>query len=276
MYEDRPFWVAYEAAMEQFFGDHPLGYRVLGTNDTIEKLQRDQMMAYFKQRYSPNNMVVSMTGKVDFSRCVDQIAEATASWTPAEVHRDYTDNTPQSGQTHLTREAANMHYVVAMANAPSAQDDRRYTAAVLSHVLGDVDGSRMYWKLIDTGLADEAEMSHHSFDQTGVNLFYLSCSPGRAEQAEAVFDDVLKTAGENLTDAEVERAASKMAMDLTLQNERPAGRMMALGGQWLYLNEYLPLEDEIQRVTSIRADDLRELLEAYPFEPRTTVRMSPA
>ena len=276
MYEDRPFWVAYEEVMDRYFGPHPLGHRVLGTNDSITKLTRDQMMGYFNTRYSPNNMVASLAGRVDFDRCVDQIAKATESWTPAEVSRNYRPPQPVISDHHLTRSSTNMRYLVALTDAPSAQDDRRYAAAVLANVLGDSDGSRLYWKLIDPGIADEAELSHHSFDQTGVNLMYLSCSPNQAERAETIFDEVLTGAGDNLTAEEVERATRKMAMDLTLQNERPAGRMMALGAQWLYLNKYLPLADELQRLTAVSVDDLQSLLTAYPLSPRAAVRLSPA
>jgi predicted Zn-dependent peptidase len=221
-------------------------------------------------------MVASLSGRIDFDRCVDQIAKATTSWMPAKVGRDYRPPQPVISDHHLTRAATSMHYLVALSDAPSAQDDRRYAAAVLANVLGDSDGSRLYWKLIDPGIADEAEISHHSFDQTGVNLMYLSCSPNQAERAEAVFDEVLTGAAENLTAEEVERATRKMAMDLTLQNERPAGRMMALGAQWLYLNRYLPLADELTRLGAVSVDDLKSLLEAYPLTPRAAVRLSPA
>lgn len=276
MYEDRPFWVAYEQVMERFYGPHPLGHRVLGTGESITKLTRDQMMGYFNTRYSPNNMVAALSGRIDFDRCVDQIAKATEAWKRAEVSRDYRPSQPVISEHQLTRSSTNMHYLVALAEAPSAQDDRRYAAAVLANVLGDSDGSRLYWKLIDPGIADEAEISHHCFDQTGVNLMYLSCSPNQAQRAEAVFDQVLAGAGENLTAEEVERATRKMAMDLTLQNERPAGRMMALGAQWLYLGKYLPLADELARLEAVSVDDLSDLLEAYPLAPRAAVRLSPA
>jgi predicted Zn-dependent peptidase len=68
MYEDNPFWILYEAAVERHFGHHPLAHRVLGTKETITALPRDAMQAYFDARYSADNTLVSLAGNIDFDR----------------------------------------------------------------------------------------------------------------------------------------------------------------------------------------------------------------
>jgi len=165
---------------------------------------------------------------------------------------------------------------VGLCPGPSNQDDARYAATVLAHVIGDSDGSRMYWKLIDPGLADEAEMSHYGFDRTGSYMFYASCDPSKATRVESIMHEVMDNAAAELETEEVERAVSKIAMDMMLRSERPAGRMMALGGQWLYMGEYMPLEEELRRVRAVGVPELRELLERYPLSPRTVVRLTPS
>lgn len=275
MYEDRPFWVVLEHAMEQYFGDHPLGYRILGTQETVGALTRQQMLDYFEHRYSPDNIVVSLAGKLDFDACVEQIAAACGSWPQTGATRDTTPPPPQARDQRLVKANTNMQYFVGVTPGPSAQDDERYAAAVLAHVLGDSDGSRLYWKLIDPGYADEAELSHHAMDGTGQFLFFASCDPEKAVQVEDLVLETIHGAAEDLTAEELERAASKIAMDMTLQNERPPGRMMNLGSQWLYLHNYIPLEQELERVQAVTADELRRLIERYPFAPQTLIRMSP-
>ncbi len=275
MYEDRPFWVVYEQAMEDYFQNHTLGHRILGTNHSITDLHRNHMRDYFNERYSPDNIVVSLAGKLDFNQCVDQIAKACGSWERTEVARDYAPPTPHATEQLLTRESVNMHYIIGICPGPSAQSDDRYPAAVLSTILGDSEGSRLYWKLIDPGLADEAELSHQPFDQVGVYMYYASCDPQNAERVEETLDHVFDTAGDDLSSDEVERAVSKMAMSMTLSGEKPLGRMMALGGQWLYLNRYMPLEDELRRVQSVSAGKIEALLTTFNFHPRTVVRMTP-
>src|SRR3954451_1074543 len=67
MYLDDPGHRLYEKLMEVHFGNHPLSLSVLGSAETITKLQRDQMANYFKQRYGPGNMVLLVTGQGDFA-----------------------------------------------------------------------------------------------------------------------------------------------------------------------------------------------------------------
>lgn len=275
MYADRPFWVVMEQAIEDYFGEHPLAYRILGTEETIRSMSAEQMREYFAAHYSPDNIVVSLAGRVDFDAAVKQLAEGCGRWERREVRRDLTVPTPHPGQQTLRKGAAKMHYYFGLTPAPSAQDEQRYAAAVLAHVLGDAEGSRLYWRLIDPGLADEAELSHHGFDHAGTFVFFASCDPARADEVETIVHEVLDGAADELTEEEVERAASKMAMEMTLGSERPPGRMMALGGQWLYLGRRVSLEEELERVRSVTPDDLRRLLAAYSLQPRTAVRLTP-
>ena len=275
MYADRPFWQVYEQALERFYGDHPLSFRVLGTQESITALTRDQMYDYFVRRYGPDNMVVSLAGRIDFDAVVRQLAGACGTWAATGAERDHRVVIPQARDSSMARKETNMHYLLGIAPGPSAQEEDRYAAAVLGQVLGDTDNSRLYWELIEPGLAEELDFSHHPHDQTGTYMWYASCRPENAHEVERRLLRVLDAASEGFHEREVQRAVSKIAMDLTLQNERPAGRMMALGGQWLYLGEYLPLAEILRRVQAVTPDALKALAQKYPFQPRTLVRMSP-
>src|SRR3954454_11756911 len=70
MYLDDPGHRLYEKLMELHFGNHPLSMSVLGSADSIKKLERDQMAEYFVRRYGPGNMVLSVTGRMDFDEVV--------------------------------------------------------------------------------------------------------------------------------------------------------------------------------------------------------------
>src|SRR5207244_2816391 len=62
MYLDDPGHRLYEDLMESHFGPHPLSMSVLGTADSITKLEQPQMAEYFKRRYGPGNMVFVASG----------------------------------------------------------------------------------------------------------------------------------------------------------------------------------------------------------------------
>ncbi|HEY1628265.1 MAG TPA: pitrilysin family protein, partial [Tepidisphaeraceae bacterium] len=70
MYLDDPGHRLYEKLMDAHFANHPLAMSVLGSAESIQKLKRDEMAEYFARRYGPGNMVLSVTGKLDFNEIV--------------------------------------------------------------------------------------------------------------------------------------------------------------------------------------------------------------
>ncbi|MEM1109196.1 MAG: pitrilysin family protein [Planctomycetota bacterium] len=283
MYDDRPEWVLQDKLLEDYFrdeqgGDHPLGYRVLGTTDTIKALSADQMREYFEHRYSPDNIVVAAAGKIDFDQLVADVEKLCSAWPATGATRDYAEPRPTERAEQMQDEKLSRHYLGLLCPAPSAQDDRRYAAKVLADVLGDSEGSRLYWAIVDPGLADEADFSFMPQDQTGAYLAYASCDPDRAEQVEATMLQVLNDVVEakDISADEVMRAKNKLATQATLQGERPAGRMQALGAQWAYQGAYTPLDQELAKLMAVTADDVNALLADFPFAPKTLLRLGPS
>jgi len=278
MYDDRPEWRLQDALLEDFFGGHPLGHRVLGTTDTVTALTAEQMRGYFENRYSPDNIVVAAAGKIDFAALTDQVAALCGGWSPTGAGRDAAVPEAAARARAVTDARQSRHYLGLLCPGPSAQDPRRYAARVLADVLGDDEGSRLYWELVDPGLAEEADFSFLPQDGSGAFMGYASCDPDRAQAVEAALLGVLDrvAATPDLRPDELERTVNKLATSATLQGERPAGLMHGLGTQWTYQGAYTPLDEELDRLRAVTVDDVASLLRDFPLAPRTVLRMGPS
>ncbi|HEX7009257.1 MAG TPA: pitrilysin family protein [Phycisphaeraceae bacterium] len=275
MYEDRPQWRLQDALLEDYFQHHPLSYRVLGTAQSIQQLSPEQMRQYFQERYGPENIVVAAAGRLDFDDFVRDVEHAAGHWQPGSASRRYDEPAPAAAQRSLVDPKLNRHHLAVMCPGPSAQDPRRYAARVLADVLGDSEGSRLYWALIDPGLADEADFDYTPYDRTGGYIAYASCDVDRAPEVEAKLLETIDRLGEAIDPDEVERVKNKLATQVTLQGESPGGRMRELGTRWLYLDSYATLEEELEQVMAVTVDDLHQLIQTYPFQPRAIVRLGP-
>jgi len=277
MYDDRPEWRLQDKLLEDYFRGHTLGFRVLGTTDTVKAMTAEQMRSYFQGRYSPDNIVVAAAGKIDFEALVADLEKLCGDWSATGVVREYVEPAPDEKQLSVTDEKLSRHYLGMLCPAPSAQDDRRYAAKVLADILGDSEGSRLYWAIVDPGLADEADFSFMPQDGSGAYMAYASCDPQRAEKVEAalmkVLDDVVRE--KNISEGEVERAVNKLATAAMLQGERPSGRMQGLGSQWTYQGAYTPLEEELGKLMAVTVQDVHTLLAEMPFTPKTVLRLGP-
>ena len=275
MYKDQPFFVVYENALEKYYGDHPMSYRVLGTEETVKALTCEQMKKYFRHRYSADNTVITLSGRLDFDRTVEEIAERCGNWQRTGATRDHRKPEYHPGISTITDERINRAYLLMLAPAPAAADDRRYAAALLTRVLGESEGSRLYWALVETGLAEAAEAHYEPRDGMGDYLVFAACMPERVNEVWGIVEKEISSLIDSLTETDLVRLRNKLLTNVTLQSERPAGRMQRLGRRFMYFDEYASLEDELARINAVSLQDMRDLFREYPFEPRTVVHLLP-
>ena len=176
----------------------------------------------------------------------------------------------------MADEKLNRAYTMGMTPGPSAQDERRFAARVLADVIGDSDGSRFYWALVDNAIADEADFGFYPHDGCGSFYLSLTTDPTRTQKALDIAMAELDKVKLDLNDDEIERAKNKIASSLVLSGEVPLGRMRAIGGQWIYNKEYRSLEQDMATLMSVNRASLQQLLKDYPFDPMTIVSLGPA
>ena len=267
MYEDQPFWVLYEQAMEQYYGSHPLGFRVLGTPETIKNMQRDSMQEYFDHRYSADNTIITMTGNIDFDAMVETITNKCGAWQQTGATREQVAVSRTGGICEVTIPQLRQHYVIMAMPSVTAQDELRYASTALASILGGGDGSRLYWSLVDKGLAEEAGANVDPSDGYGEQLAYAVCTPENAKQVTEILQDELSNITSELTEADLARVVAKATTSAAVGSEIPAGRMQRLGSLLTTTGIYSSLEEELQKLESLVIDDLREAAAAFPWEP---------
>jgi len=275
-YEDQPPFGAHEKCMAAHFGSHPLGRSVLGTTNSVGALSRDQMLAYFRQRYSPRNIAVVATGNVDFDRLVSLTDEYCGSWEPFDAPRGTPRADAHTGFDILQKEMAFQQYVVQIANGPAVEDDDRYAGRMLATILGDDSGSRLFWELIDSGLAETAAMGAYEYQGTGIFMTYLCCTPEDTSANLALIAEIqrdVETGG--VSDEELAQARSKILSHIVLQSERPANRLFAVGSNWVQRGEYRTVREVLDSYEAVTVSDIVTILEKYPLTANTTVAIGP-
>ncbi|MCL2648709.1 MAG: insulinase family protein [Phycisphaerales bacterium] len=276
LYLDRPGHVLFEAVMADHFAGHPMANSVLGTKESILRLGREQMRGYFEKRYGPGNVVLAAAGKVDFEGLVEQAGRFCGHWPRVEAKRVYPAPVLCAKRHDLVDAKLKRHYIAGLCPGPSAQDEARYAAMVLSDVLGDQEGSRLFWALIETGLADEADFSFYPHDHVGSFMVYASCDPERSRQVEGILmEELRRVVKEGLSDEEVQRSKNKIESATVLQGESPLGRMRNLAGRWIYNHEYRSLEEDLAKLESITKKDLMDVARGYGFSPMTIETLGP-
>ena len=276
MYDDQLMHIAYENGMLTHFAGHPLGTSILGTLESVGALTADQMRQYHADHYRAGNITLAIAGNTDWDQIVRLANEFCSHWPSGSHSRPVHEAKPRGGLSLITRESTVQQNVLQLAPAPSAQCSMRYAAELLSMIVGDDGGSRIYWDLVDPGLVEFAELGYGDYDGSGTFMTWLACTPESTEEnlarLHAIFDDVNKN---GVTEVELAQAINKVSSRVVLRGERPMGRLSSLGGNWVYRQEYKSIGDDLAVLESLTLDDLRAVLDAYPLGACTTSSVGP-
>jgi predicted Zn-dependent peptidase len=276
MYADQPPFGMDDKIKELHYGKHPLARSVLGTEESVGGLAVGQMRDYFESRYAPNNMFVAAAGRVDFEALVKHVENRCGQWIAAESTRETTGAKSKSSFHLVTRPSSAQQYLLQLADAPSAEDDRRYAAKLLATMFGDDSGSRLYWELVDSGLTESASVGHYEYQGVGMYFTWVSCN---AEDAADNFNRLVELQNQlerqGFTEDELHQAKSKVKSRVVLGSERPRNRLFNVGGNWLHRREYRSVADDLKSLEIVSLEEVHQTLRAFPLTRQTTVTIGP-
>jgi predicted Zn-dependent peptidase len=275
-YEDQPPFGAHEKCMAAYFQDHPLGHSILGTTESVGQLTREAMSDYFRQRYSPGNIKLVAAGRVDFDALVRDARQWCGDWEAVATERVTAPATPHQEFRVFTKEMATQQYVIQIAAGPSAEDEARHAARILAAIVGDDSGSRLYWELIDTGLAEYAGVGAYEFQNAGILMSYLGCTPeDAAENLQRMTRVYEQLERDGITADELELAKNKICSHLVRQSERPSNRLFSIGNGWVQRRSYQTVKERLAAYQSVDLAAVNEILATYPLTRNTTVAVGP-
>ncbi len=261
MYQDLPSFDVMDRCRTLHFAGHPCGNSVLGSVESIDSLTAEQMRSYFAKRYAPNNMVLACAGNFDWDQIRSIAADSCSKWQQQAVERrlehfDGSKKKDRIEKANLARE-----HICLMSEGVSAQDPSRFAASLLGTIVGDDVGSRFFWELVDKALAEAASMCYGAMDGTGTFYSYIRCSSDNVAKVldivQGVFDDIAKNGA---TESELITAKNKILSTLVIKNELPMGRLIDLGFNWTYLQQYRTIENDVAAIKEVTVDDVNALI----------------
>ncbi len=276
LYEDQPTWRVYRELMAAYFDGHPLGHDVLGTIPSVTDMTRDGMLRYFQRRYVSGSMILVGAGNVNFDAMVAQAEGVAETWPTALAPRQHPPAPDHRDQRVLTDADLQRQHIGIMSPAPSEQDEQRYAAELACSILGDVTNSRLFYRLIEPAIAEDAQVIYEGLDGVGAAFTYVSCDPAKASEALGLVRQELKTFQDGgPTDAELAAAKNKLASGATLASESPMRRLMGVGNDWCYRHSYTPLEESIQELMVVTRQDVQDVTRQWDLSAVSLVTLGP-
>lgn len=267
MYADRPDALVFERGARAYYGEHPYGRGVLGTEASLRGLERERVQAYWQRRYTPDNQLVVLSGRYDWSAALRQLERLTRGWGGRAEARDVSLPNCRGGADGTTTSSVTRAHAALFAPGVGRADADRTAASLLAHVLGDEDNSVLYWALVEPGLADSAAMWHDPADGFGSLQAYLGCAPDDLPRVlDRMRGALARVQAEGVPSASWEQAQRSLATGLTLRGETPMGRLVSVAASFLdrgRVRSVAETVDEVLRTPLARAE---ALLARRPFD----------
>lgn len=296
-YENEPPFCMDDRLRRTFFNGFPLGNPVLGSAQSVRALKSSHLQEWHREKYSPKNILLYASGKVDFELLVKLAEKYCGHWenfpestsgigirklTQTEISRENPTTsdsfpfTPKLGFKAFTRKQSSLQYTLSCSAASIANLRRRLTGRLIAGILGDDSGSRFYWDFVDSGRAEHALLFFTEFTDIGFFYSSLACEPEDALQnrkrIEAIYRDA--EAG-GITEKELNLAKSKIAAAAILESETAWGRIFNVGTDWCLAHEYRTAQEEMEILRSITLDEIADFLKHSPLTRSLTFSVGP-
>lgn len=276
--EDTPDDLVFDIHAELLWGDHPYGYSILGTRETVGRLRDADLRRVHSREYRRPNIVIAAVGNVRHDDVVARIAGmfgAVPNGVPQPPAREPQPMHPR--EHRLTRATAQTHVVMGTRTFGHG-DPRRYALVLLSNAFGGGMSSRLFQRVREElGLAYSVYSFQSFYKQAGIAGVYVGTRPEWADRAVAVIrEEARKLAASGLTADELADMKGQVKGQIVLSLEGSGSRLHRLAGTALYDEPFLSVDEMMQRVDAVTRDDVAALAAEY-FDPdnQVVVRLGP-
>jgi predicted Zn-dependent peptidase len=272
MYEDTPDDIVHDLLARASYGQHPLGYPILGTEEQLSTFQPDTLKEYIANQYIPENVVISVAGNVeaDFIHNIENYFgsySSKASTSPIKKPNFLSDTI----ERHKDTEQA--HLCIGYNGLQVGSNDV-YSLIILNNVLGGSMSSRLFQEVREKrGLAYSVFSYHSSFLDHGLLTIYAGTGKEQLPLLRDTIESTVNTlVDKGLTDKELRNSKEQLKGSLMLSLESTNSRMSRNGKNELLLKRHRTLDEMIQEIDAVSHHSIQQIIEStFDNKPSTAL-----
>jgi predicted Zn-dependent peptidase len=259
MYQDQPQDFVQNLFEELIWPDHPLGRDIAGTEDSVSKLTRDDILEFADAHYRLPNLVIGAAGALEDENMLAAVKSGLSLRSDLESDQPVLAPAPLQGPRVLVRRRdTEQAHICLGARAFSYLHPDRHAFDLFNTVLGEGMSSRLFLNIRERlGLAYDV----HSFSQkhrdTGYLGVYIGVDPKKAAEAVNAVMAELRTLSETeVAPDDLARAKEFTKGRLRLELETTNGVAFWLTYQQLLLGQIKTIDEELAMVDDVTAADV--------------------
>jgi predicted Zn-dependent peptidase len=270
---DNPDCVAFQILTETVYQRHPYGRPILGTEDSLMQRSPEEMRAFHRTHYQPENMTVVVVGDLSKDKALKLVEQTFQPFGHRlGCPRSHSEAEPPITQIRrqevcmprLEQARLMMAWLGPGIDSPLQSLDDQLTTAygldLLSVLLAEGRTSRLVWELREERNLVQAISSGFSLQrESGLFTITAWLEPDELERVEAIICDRLsELASAPISDAELSRCKRLLCNDYAFSTETP-GQLAGLYGYYSMLARPEVVTSYPERIQAIQPEDLQHL-----------------
>ena len=266
-YKDSPSEDIYDKFEEMLFEGHPLSGNILGTVASVKKINRDELLRFAKEKFTPERMAFSIVADINEKKlekeaqklCKQFFNDNLATETPApeKVQHVYT---PFDKTLNKRNHQANC---IIGGPAPSLYQERERLATVLlCNILGGPANNAILNSVLreKNGWVYGAECSYTQFADTGMVAISIGCDKANLDKCmEATYKELRKLQAEPLSDRKLKAAKKQLLGQLAISGDNGETQCLSMGKSLLAYGKINGTKETRELIENISAADLQEV-----------------
>jgi predicted Zn-dependent peptidase len=261
MVEDTPDDLVHEIFVTSFWPDHPLGRPILGTEETVNRLGREQILAHYAETFHPENVIFCASGNIRLEQLVQFLEKAFPHDPRMPVRRGWTPPLPkQHVILREKRELEQVHLCLGSRGFPQ-QGNERYAAALFNSILGGGMSSRLFQRIREKeGLVYTVMSYHNGYLHGGYEAVYAACVPKNLKRVLSLTLEEMRDIKLNgVTAEELSDAKLHLKGSILLSLESTVSRMSGIARQEYYYGRQYSPDEIIAAIDAVTLDNIRDV-----------------
>ena len=261
MYEDVAEDLVFDRSEAVLYKNMSLGRPVIGYPDTVRSFSRDQLVDYLNTQYTPGNTVVVAAGNLKHERFVRLVEKAFAQSSRTPIKKEKTQVPAYLPTVYQEERPIQQAHLVLATRGYSIYNENRIALSVLNTILSGGMSSRLHQNIREKyGYCYNIYSFINLHSDTGDFGVYMGTDPTRIKHStRLIFRELDKMAQKKVSARVLNQGISQVKGAIMLGLESMSNRMMRLGRHELFFGKYFTLDEVIDSVEQISADDVLEV-----------------
>jgi len=253
---DTPDDIVFDYFQEIAYPGQAIGRPVLGTEEIVRGLARDDIHGYRSHGYTAPATVFCAAGRIDHDRLVDMLSDAfQALPTTTRGSRDRASY--QGGEHRTVRDLEQLHVVLGL-DGVGYKDDDFYAASVLSTLFGGGMSSRLFQEVREErGLAYSIYSFLSCYEDSGLFGIYAGTGADDVDALMPIIADEAMKVANDLGEEETARARAQLKANILMARESTSARAEQLARQMMLFDRPLPVDEIVGNIEAVDDDAVK-------------------